>query len=443
VSIVEGELTSKERELLDIWKEILGTQDISLQDSFYDLGGDSVTALTVVVRMSRAGIDMAVCRRIFRGATIKELAATIDPSTGATSAPKTGEKASVAYLSTLMVNALRGLLVLSVVLGHWSPGAIERLPFLEPLKPFLSSFFSFGTPGFAIAFGLGYGYLYLAKFSENPSRMRNTARLATMMIAAGVMVLAILRPLSGEVSADSNVFVHFYSALTFYLLAVPTMPLWFSLISRAREDRRISVALACSVGLFILSVVLRDVIGPKQPDGFLRLVRLMAVAKYNYFSMMSGTMAGVAVGYFVRTRSTLPGALSKLAWAGVCAFATALGIATYLGETHLLTEWPAPLTGWKWLMYFGVIQMLMAGLLRLRDGYTTRRKGARRVVEAFATVGQLALPFFVFHEAIVPLTRVLRRVGAGGGIATAISLGLFAVGTWAMVRKVHQFFHSE
>lgn len=62
-----------EKELAAIWSEVLGTENIAADQSFFELGGDSIKALQVSARLHQAGKQIAV-KDIFSRPTIKELA---------------------------------------------------------------------------------------------------------------------------------------------------------------------------------------------------------------------------------------------------------------------------------------------------------------------------------------------------------------------------------
>ncbi|MBT2572379.1 amino acid adenylation domain-containing protein, partial [Bacillus sp. ISL-51] len=62
-----------EKELAAIWSEVLGTENIGTDESFFELGGDSIKALQVSARLHQSGKQMAV-KDVFSHPTIKELA---------------------------------------------------------------------------------------------------------------------------------------------------------------------------------------------------------------------------------------------------------------------------------------------------------------------------------------------------------------------------------
>ena len=75
-------LPESETELLlhDIFCQVLGIKQISTEDSFFDMGGDSIKAMQVISRLNGFELDVRV-NDIFDCKTIKKLSATIGTST--------------------------------------------------------------------------------------------------------------------------------------------------------------------------------------------------------------------------------------------------------------------------------------------------------------------------------------------------------------------------
>lgn len=61
-----------------LWAELLGRDDVPLDQSFHDLGGDSLSSMTAVMRMEEMGFDPEIARGIFQGRSIAEIV----PETG-------------------------------------------------------------------------------------------------------------------------------------------------------------------------------------------------------------------------------------------------------------------------------------------------------------------------------------------------------------------------
>ena len=66
--------TPVETELCRIWSGVLGIQQVSINDNFFDLGGDSILAIQIIARANQAGMNLEP-RQIFQHQTIAELAA--------------------------------------------------------------------------------------------------------------------------------------------------------------------------------------------------------------------------------------------------------------------------------------------------------------------------------------------------------------------------------
>jgi acyl-CoA synthetase (AMP-forming)/AMP-acid ligase II/NAD(P)-dependent dehydrogenase (short-subunit alcohol dehydrogenase family)/acyl carrier protein len=73
-----GPRSPLESQVVEIWKDVLGVGDVGIDDDFFGLGGDSITATQVVARLTDAlQVDVPL-RRIFDAPTVAGLAAAID-----------------------------------------------------------------------------------------------------------------------------------------------------------------------------------------------------------------------------------------------------------------------------------------------------------------------------------------------------------------------------
>jgi amino acid adenylation domain-containing protein/non-ribosomal peptide synthase protein (TIGR01720 family) len=64
-----------EQVLVEIWREALGLERVSVTDNFFELGGDSILSIRVVVRANEAGFRLTP-KQLFKYQTITELAAS-------------------------------------------------------------------------------------------------------------------------------------------------------------------------------------------------------------------------------------------------------------------------------------------------------------------------------------------------------------------------------
>ena len=455
---------TREAELKAIWQEALGTDDIKVDESFYDLGGDSLTALNVIMRMGRAGIDPTICRSIFQGATIAELARAAaeqdgpapDPDaptpaeTPAEPARQTIGGINAGYANNIMVNAVRGILVLAVIFGHWSVGLFNRLPeSLTLFKQAMSPFFLFGTPGFAVTFGVGLGYLQLPIFERNPGRVKKSMRTGLLLVGGGAVMLGLLGAMGQvvvrKVPFDDHVFfVSFFTPLAFYALAVASIPAWFRVVTRLAETpkQRIRLLLGFAAASYSIQMVLDLVLADVKVRGFLQLVRLMLEAKFAYFDMMSLVFVGLALGTWIKHEGQRDDAPRLVALAGVGVVVASLVFGGITGEYVELTYWPSKNCLTKWVFFVGLVMLTISGLMAMTRRYSTLPPRARTLLNGVSTIGQLSLPFYILQSLPVPIKALLQVVGLPGPVALLASLGLFAGASYYMVRRVYAMFHN-
>ncbi len=65
-------LNSNEEKLLEIWKNILKTDKISVDDNFFDIGGDSILAINMQIEALKYGLEFEYAD-IFNFPTIRQL----------------------------------------------------------------------------------------------------------------------------------------------------------------------------------------------------------------------------------------------------------------------------------------------------------------------------------------------------------------------------------
>ncbi|MFE2085322.1 non-ribosomal peptide synthase/polyketide synthase, partial [Streptomyces scopuliridis] len=71
--------TEAERILCGVWAEVLGLEQVGIEDNFFDLGGDSIISLQVVSRARRAGLALS-SRDVFLHPTVITLASAVQIS---------------------------------------------------------------------------------------------------------------------------------------------------------------------------------------------------------------------------------------------------------------------------------------------------------------------------------------------------------------------------
>lgn len=69
--------TELERQIYEIWKQVLNRSDFGIRDSFFELGGDSLKAAEVYYRLEEQGIKLEISK-LFMFSTIEQLAYEIE-----------------------------------------------------------------------------------------------------------------------------------------------------------------------------------------------------------------------------------------------------------------------------------------------------------------------------------------------------------------------------
>lgn len=434
-----------EKRLAELWSEILGVPHVGIHDSFFDLGGDSLTAIRVVYKMERLGVDEKSCRGLFRGMTIAQLAASGDEGCGESVIERLNRERSSggrrdAVSTNLLINCLRGILVILVVASHWMPGLLQRLPKgLHGLRSTLTPLFNIATPGFAVVFGISLGYIYLSLYEQDPARAKRLLRFGTVILFAAVVILAAIRVAGHLAEAGSitttEVFDTLYSALLYYLLAVMTASLWFRVICTTRHQASVCVALAlASFGVYLL---LQPLLDSREFSGIAQLGKLVLAAKFNYFNMSVGAFVGIAAGLTIKRRHGEPGLARLFLLVGLLLMILGLVLSLTIG---IRSEWwhaTRDIRLWKWIFYAGAIFMLVALLRKVSLRHDTWSAPARQTVRLVAVAGQCSLPLFIAHHLVMGIKDLFELVGVSDLLSLALALGLFFATTAYLMKKIY------
>jgi amino acid adenylation domain-containing protein len=119
-NIVRGR-TEVEKRLSSIWQEVLELSDVSTDDNFFDLGGDSLGGMRVLARVRRDfHVDVSI-RSLFEGPTIAELALEVDRLKAKGANGQTIPIAPVSSSSSALLTVLRA------ELGAMSPDQLDAI----------------------------------------------------------------------------------------------------------------------------------------------------------------------------------------------------------------------------------------------------------------------------------------------------------------------------
>jgi len=416
-----------EAQLAAIWKEILGVSEVRPEDSFYDLGGDSLSAVTVALRAEQAGLPSGVMHMMFDGRSLREIGELNDAPAEVAAPPATRRS----QLSTA-INATRGILVLMVIGAHWLPFLYDRMGDAGvSISVALRPVFHIGTPGFAIIFGVGLVFFYRPLMERSEASFRQKLRFNTKLLAAGVFLQAGCNLLARFLAEGqlSPIWPEqgFYSVLLFYLLMVPTAGIWLRIIyaSTSPALNALLVALAGSLVLLFFQTA-----WPLAPgDGFVRLVQHMLIAPYAYPQLLAAVCVGAAIGLWAEQHAADRGFSLVAAKLGLVLLAAGVAaVALFTDGWWKLAQSPAAFPA-----YAGAVILALAGLTALVE-----RDLLRTPIRLLAVIGLLAFPAFVGHGIVIPLVRILTELSVPYVLALSGSVGLFLVGSFLAIRKLYR-----
>lgn len=427
------EVSQQEEEILRIWRETLGIPGIGRNDSFFDVGGDSLSAISVMLNMERAGIAPEITQRIFEGLTVAQIAASLNGCDAAvleTSRIETSEA----------ITMTRALLVAVVIGGHWLPFILVRMgSWSEFLIKWTNPLFRFGTPGFAMMYGLGLVFFNMVLLRKNPDRLWKNIRTNAVILAGGVATLALFR--AGDLYVNSttiNPSNLFYGVLFAYFLLVATSGLHLRWLAKAQTP--ILSALLFGLTSLILSSILRSVWRDAPTEGMIDLGRLMIVAKYGYPEMLGYASIGAAMGFWISRDRQSPLLVRHALLGGAALFESSLLLSVTLKQEALWFAGGA--SSITIIAYAGALLMLFGTML-----FAVRRRiftGALKVPgRILLMIGTLAFPAYVGHEVAMSLHRILYAVGTPYALSIIFSVGLFLLVGAIAVRRLYRLYYES
>lgn len=448
-----------ERNLAKLWQEMLGIERVSVTDNFQSLGGDSLTALRLLLRMKTLGISAEVARGILRGKTIRELANPEEYSAGGSTGSARGESSpartefvdggAAQAPENMLVNIVRGILLALIVVGHWSTPSLLKLP--QDWAVFSGSafaFFNVATPGFCFVFGLALGRIYYPIFKEAPRRARSMLFSGMVMLLIGTVLLSTVSLLVSTKPVDllEVVFVFMMwpsGPLTYFAMALGTAPLWFWIISRARSEY-----LACAVLMAACWLCYQgaNLLLETTPDDSVAaaILKLIFATKFNYFSMSMGALAGVATGIYLVDRVD-PDLPRKSILFGTACMLGGLGL-LYAGSGSFaplfIYETESDVGIWRWMLYDGVVIIILGVTGWLLERYRTLPEGMQRAMELTAVLGQCTFPIYLLHLFVLEGKHILLALGMSRTPSSIVAVAaFFLVSAWLM-QKFHDLHYG-
>ncbi len=434
--------TPREQQLADIWSKALGVTPIGVTDSFFDLGGDSLTGISLMLEMERAGIDADVTRTIMDGTTIEEIAKSEIRGENLKEADKNID-ISMPYLHRMAFHCLRGILVILIVIGHWAPGAFERLSDLKPLHTYMTPIFNLGTPGFAIMFGATLSYFNFELFKtryEIHSRQIKQGLILLSITMVVMSFLSVIKKATNDIPIGITEIVgSYYNVIGFYFLALASVPLWFRWIRLTKESYSGLAFLFILYAVF--DIIAREILLPYEWSGISQLLRLYATAKFSYFNMTLGVILGLFLGFVIYRHPSLP-FTPKFIALGCGLITLSMAIAYQQGEISELLSPSRRLDLWKWGFYYGFIICLISIFWKITSKFGSRGGLIEHGLKILSSIGVLALFFFVFHALVFKIKGILDVYGVPDLIGLIIVLSLFFGIGGLLVQKIRKVYYG-
>ena len=422
-------LTQSEARVAEAWRKVAGARAITRDDTFYDVGGDSLSAVQIGLVMERQ-FERATVRATLEGRTLSEVAATED---AAGSGDATGAPGTVALpertTATWSINVTRAIMAIAVMFAHWGPGFFERLGIAEEVTYFLGGFMRMGTEGFATVFRVGLGFFFLPAYGSDPASVHKRLRISFLLVLSGLGLLGavhlLLLMIEGQAITGLSVARAFYNILAYYVVAFATAGIWLRYLSGGQSV--IFRALVVVVLALPVTWAMRAILPDQQLNSILEWPRLMAVAGYSYFQLSALVFGGIAIGHWYSRQDDLHAASRALAVAGACGMALSMIVGLDVLPPNPFATGSSPffISLLGYVFYFFATVFLVGIFDLLFRHWSGLGSIARAVLQILIVIGGLALPIYAFHGIVIPMKDILLLIGLPSAAALVLPVAAF------------------
>jgi peptidoglycan/LPS O-acetylase OafA/YrhL len=418
-------MSEQEAVIAAIWREAIGIAEVGRHDNFHDLGGDSLSAISVMIRAEQSGLPSTIIRRMLAGETVAQIANALD---GGNAVQATDPRTSRAD----GLNAVRGLFALLIVVSHWGPFFAERTgDFGALIWNYVSPVLRIGTPGFAMIYGMGLGLFFYRQLDNNEARVKSRFRRNSMLVTFGVLLIGAAQAwrllLSEQGFGPIWPEILFYEVLLFYAFMIPTSLFWLKLIARSADPIFASIVLVvASYSTYLICVWAMPT---NISTGWTSLGWHMLVAPYSYLRLLGAVALGLAFSLWSQNAHFKGSEESRLAQ-----FGFALGAIGSL----LVASVPG-----GWANNAGEIIAIpaFAGLVILAYSAAlglSKARSSSQYMRIAKICGLLAFPIFIGHGIVIPLKEVLVSYGSSEIVAIAVPVSLFILAMALLGRRLYR-----
>lgn len=435
-----------EQKILAVWREALGRNDVSVDQSFYDIGGDSLSAVTVALNLERAGLEPALAHGVFDGKTIRELARDHSSASGppeAAPVPAPPRKTEVAVFSEAS-NFMKGVVLLCMIGSHWLPPYLGKFGLDKgPAAGFLALFFSLGTPTLAFMFGMGLVVFHARQYQKSRPSFNRNITIAMALLAFGVIMNGLFE-IAGAMIVHgylprAGVLDKFYGPFVYFLVATASLPLWIGRVGKGGGSLA-ALLLASIIGYSVYARLAASL--PAEAKGEETFLNELLVGRWSLLQMGAISLFGAAIGQVIQRRLDAGGRLNSFAALGAVMIAGALAASFALGQGAIWFEFPKKVSLLTMTFYAGAALTVIAAFRPFTEAIRPA-PGARFAVEITCCIGILLFPLFVLQSFVYRGAMSWYEL-TGDNFLTmlaALIAGFSAVAAW-LIRRVYRIYYA-
>lgn len=433
-----------EKKILAVWREALGRDDVNVDESFYDIGGDSLSAVTVALNLERAGLEPVLAHGVFDGKTIRELAREHSGAALATAGDLASPRKSEVAIFSEASNFMKGVVLLCMIASHWVPPYLGKFGLEHgPLAGFLALFFSLGTPTLAFMFGMGLVVFHARQHQKSRPSFDRNIRIAVALLAFGVVVNGLFE-VAGAIIGKQNltfnsVIGKFYGPFIYFLVATASLPFWIGLVGKGVRSR---IALTFAAIAFYGVYAFFAASLPAQAKGDETLAREILVGRWSLFQMGAISLFGAAIGQFIQSRLDAGFRLKSFAALGAAMIVVAVAASLALGDSGVWFDFPKKISLFTAFFYAGIALVVIAAFRPLTEAIRSA-PALRLCIDVICCIGILLFPLFVLQSFVYRGAISWYEItGDNFLLMLALLIAAFAaVAAW-LVRRVYRIYYA-
>ena len=346
------------------------------------------------------------------------------------------------------LDELRAVAILSMVLAHFGPGTLQRIPNTEAYMDMILFWGHFATVTFILVFGITLGFVHYNRFhSEERKRTQGRLLARTRLVFLCAIIIGFPNFISEctfDQFASIRCLSQFYSPLNFYVLGLLSAPFWLT----ALNTHPFRNGLILGLGHWTLAAILLALWPIGKGFNSIEYFRMILVSgPYPYLQLSGCALAIMPVGIFLRQAvndGDCARLLSILAVLGLLMAAAGFALGQWVGEfdIHAINtgELKSPPRLWYWLFFAGPTLLILAGLVALE----LRVPAVSDFLYPLALFGIGALSIYTAHTFVLPaLDLVSTKIPIEGYVRIVFAFSMFAIYCLAVMWYYHAKFRAQ